>query len=114
MKYYLDEDLNPMIAEILGKDGIDAVSAKEAGMLQASDLEQLKYAASKKRCMVTKNRNDFIRLTVRFFNESLPHYGLLVIPASYPGDRFNLISKALKKYALQHREGMSPYSIDFL
>ncbi len=114
MKYYIDEDLNPKIAEILRKDEIDAVSAKEAGMLQASDLEQFKYAASKKRCMVTRNRNDFIRLTVQFFNENMPHYGLLIIPCSYPGDKFNLISKALKKYALKYNEGMTSYSIDFL
>ena len=114
MKYYLDEDLNPKIAEILKKNGIDAVSAKEAGMLQASDLEQMEYASDEKRCMVTRNRNDFIRLTVRFFNENRSHNGLLIIPHSYPGDRLNSIAKALKKYALKHEKGIASYSIDFL
>jgi predicted nuclease of predicted toxin-antitoxin system len=114
MKYYLDEDINPKIAEILRKAGIDAVSAREAGMLQARDLEQLEYASSNQRCMVTRNRNDFIRLTVQFFNEHRPHYGLLIIPHSYPGDKISDIATALKKYALKYKKEMTPYSIDFL
>lgn len=114
MKFYIDEDLNPKIAEVLRKNRIDAISAKEAGMLQASDLEQMEYAASAKRCMVTRNRNDFIKLTVQFFNEHRHHYGVLIIPGSYPGDRFALAAKALKRYALKYKEGMTPYSIDFL
>ncbi len=114
MKFYIDEDLNPKIAEVLRKDGIDAVSANEAGMLQASDLEQMEYAASAKRCIVTRNRNDFIKLTVQFFNEHKHHYGVLIIPGSYPGDRFSIIAKAIKRYALKYKEGMTPYSIDFL
>ena len=114
MKYYLDEDLSPKIAEILRKAGVDAVSSHEVGMLQAGDLEQLEYASSNKRCMVTKNRNDFIKLTVQFFNENRLHFGVLIIPNSYPGDKFNLIADELKKYAMKHKEGMSAYGIDFL
>jgi predicted nuclease of predicted toxin-antitoxin system len=114
MKYYLDEDLSPKIAEILRREGVDAESAHKAGMLQVRDLEQLEYASTGKRCMVTRNRNDFIRLTVQFFNENRPHHGVLIVPYSYPGDRFNRIAKALKKYALNHKEGMSSYGIDFL
>jgi len=114
VKYYLDEDLSPKIAEILQQGGIDVVSAHVAGMLQASDLEQLEFASSQKRCFVTRNRNDFIRLTVQFFNESRPHFGVLIIPYSYPGDRFSLIADAIRKYDSGHTEGMSSYSIDFL
>jgi len=114
MKYYLDEDLSPKIAEILRKDGVDAKSAHETGMREASDLEQLEYASSKKRCMVTRNRNDFIRLTVQLFNETRPHHGVLIIPYSYPGDSFRKMATALKKYALNHKEGMASYGIDFL
>ena len=37
MKLYLDEDISPKVCEILGKKGMDAVSAHETGMLEASD-----------------------------------------------------------------------------
>ena len=114
MKYYLDEDLSPKIAELLRNQGIDCISAHEAGMLQASDLEQLKFTSQKKRCLVTKNRDDFIRLTVQFFNDHLPHHGVLIIPKTFPGDRFSLITKALSAYAHEHAKGMLPYTVDFL
>ncbi len=53
MKYYLDEDISPKIAEILRKQNVDCISVHEVSMLQASDLEQLMMAAKKKRCLST-------------------------------------------------------------
>ncbi len=115
MKYYLDEDLSPKIAEILRKHHIDAVSAHEVGMIQASDREQLDRAASESRCFITRNRNDFIRLTVQFFNEQRPHYGVLIIPYTLPGDKFSLIARAIMKYHSKHsKDILEPYTIDFL
>ncbi len=114
VKYYLDEDLSPKIAELLRNLGIDSISAHEAGMIQASDLEQLEFSSRKERCLVTKNRDDFIRLTVQFFNDHLPHYGVLIIPSSIPGDRFSRTADTLAKYARKHPKGMLPYTIDFV
>ncbi len=114
MKYYLDEDLSPKIAELLRKQDVDCISAHEIGMVQVSDLEQLELAARKKRCLVTKNRDDFIRLTVQFFNDHLAHCGLLIIPSTIPGDRFSFIAKLLANYVHRHPKGMPPYTIDFI
>ncbi len=114
MKYYLDEDLSPKIAELLKNQAVDCVSAHEVGMVQATDLEQLMLAAGKNRCLVTRNRDDFIRLTVQFFNDHLPHCGVLIIPHTIPGDQFSLTAKALIKYASKHPHAMQPYAIDFL
>ncbi len=114
IKYYLDEDLSPVIAEMLRKENVDAASVHEAGMVQASDLEQLEYAAAHRRCMVTRNKNDFIRLTVQFFNEHRPHHGVLIVPYSYRGDNFRAIATALRVYAKKHKGSMSSYLVDFL
>ena len=114
VKYYLDEDISPKVVKILSKYECDVISAHEVGMTQALDREQLEYAASQDRAIVTRNRDDFIRLTVQFFNELHPHHGVLIIPYTIPGDKFSLIAKALKKYASKHPAGMEPYTIDFL
>jgi len=45
VKYYLDEDISPKIAQLLRKQEVDCISAHEKGMLQASDLVQLEMYA---------------------------------------------------------------------
>ncbi|MFO7985716.1 MAG: DUF5615 family PIN-like protein [Desulfatiglandaceae bacterium] len=114
MKYYLDEDISPRVAEILRGYRVDVMSTHEVYMAGASDRQQLEYAASKGMAMVTRNRNDFVRLTVQFFNEQRPHCGVLIVPYSIPGDKFRLTAQALKHYASRHPSGMEPYTIDFL
>lgn len=114
MKYYLDEDISPKVADILGNYQVDAVSTHEAKRTQTSDREQLEYAAPEGRTMVTCNRDDFVRLTVQFFNELRPHCGVLIVPYTLPGDEFPLTAKALKEYTSKYPSGMEPYTIDFL
>jgi len=114
MKFYLDEDLSPKIAQILRKNGIDALSAHEAGMVEKSDQEQLEFATKEKRCLVTRNRDDFIRLTVWFFNEHRPHYGILIVPHTIPGDQFSRMASLMKKFSSKNPLGLEPYLIAFL
>ncbi len=114
MKFYLDEDLSPKVAEILRKSGIDALSAHEARMCEASDQRQLDFAAAEKRCLVTRNRDDFIRLTVQFFNDQRVHCGVLIVPYSLPGDQFSRIASLIKKFSSLHQKVLAPYSIAFL
>lgn len=114
MKFYLDEDLSPKIAVILRKNGIDALSAHEAGMLEASDRQQLEFAAQEKRCLVTRNRNDFIKLTLQFLNDHRPHCGVLIVPYTIPGDQFARMARLLKVYASHYPSGLEPYTIDFI
>ena len=114
MKYYLDEDISPKVAELLRKNNIDAISAHENNMLGASDEEQLLAATADYRVMVTRNRNDFIALTVRFFESIQPHHGLIIIPYSIPGSKFSLLAKLLTEFPKKHTGEMEPYTIEFL
>jgi predicted nuclease of predicted toxin-antitoxin system len=114
MKYYLDEDQSPKIARILRKNGIDASSCHEVGMVGASDLEQLEFAARERRCLVTRNRDDFIKLTLQFFNDHRPHYGVLIVPYTIPGDQFARMARLLKAFASRHPSGLESHSVDFL
>lgn len=99
---------------MLRQQRVDAISVHEVRAQGLSDFEQLERAAFEERCLVTPNRNDFIRLTVQFYNESRPHFGVLIIPYSLPADRFADLAEALFQYATEHLDGLSPYTVDFL
>ncbi len=114
MKFYLDEDLSQKIAERLRARGIDAVSAHEAKAEGFSDAQQFEMATKQRRCLVTRNRNDFIALTLNAYHTQQSHYGVLIVPYSYPGDQFGRIAKALGEYATTHPLGLPTYTVDFL
>jgi len=114
VKFYLDEDISPKVAQILRKKNIDAISAHEVGMLGASDEDQLTAAAAEGRVLVTRNRDDFIILTVRFFEDLKPHRGLLIVPHTIPGSDFSLLSNLLTTFAKKHPKGLTTYTIEFL
>jgi predicted nuclease of predicted toxin-antitoxin system len=114
VKLYLDEDISPKVSVILRKRGIDAVSAHETGMLGASDERQLSFAATKGRAMVTRNRDDFITLTVQFFEALKQHKGLIIVPHTIPGSEFSKLATLLVKFSKDYSQGLEPYTIEFL
>jgi hypothetical protein len=112
--FYLDEDISPRVAEILRKAGIDAVSAHDAGLVGASDEEQFAEAVARKAALITRNRDDFIALTVRAYENLSPHHGLVVVPHSIPGSDFKLAARVLERFARLNPDGMGAYTIEFM
>ncbi len=114
MKFYLDEDLSPAVAEILRRLGCSARSAQEAGNREKGDEEQLDYAAQGSWVFVTRNRDDFVALNRQFFAENRPHAGIVVVPRSVPARDPSLLAKLLLRLAADHPEGLPAYAIVFL
>jgi hypothetical protein len=114
VKFYLDEDLSGKIAEVARGMGADVVAAHECGNCSANDDTHLLAAARAGRCLVTRNRDHFVALSVRFLQEDLPHAGVLVVPYTMPTDRFGLVAAAIAQYERDHPDGISPFGYDYL
>ena len=56
------------------------------------------FASAAERTMVTRNRDDFIRLTVQFFEDLKPHKGLIIVPHTVPGSEFNKLASLLDDF----------------
>ena len=114
MKFYLDEDLSGTVAEIARGMGVDIVTAHECGNDGSDDEIHVLAAARAGRCLITRNRDHFVALTLRFFQDDLPHAGVLVVPYTMPADRFSMVAAAIARYDRDHSEGVSPYGYDYL
>ena len=106
MKVYLDENLSPVIAELLRNQGIDATTAQEVGNVQLDDRAQLAYAAREGRAIVTANIIDFIELAHEAVATNTEHPGIILVPSSFRGDEFQAIADAIFQALKPYRGGL--------
>lgn len=78
MKLYLDEHIQPLLAHILTSRGIDCLTTQAAGNLSHSDEEQLAFATSQERVIVTCDRKDFLSLAQQWAAENHTHAGIIL------------------------------------
>jgi hypothetical protein len=72
LRYYLDEHIDPAIAEGLRRRGIDVTTTVASGHVQATDLERLQFARSEDRVVVTLDA-DFLILA----SQEIDHAGIV-------------------------------------
>ena len=75
LKYLIDEDLSPVIAQHLRQEGIDGVHVRDRARLGATDSEVFALAYNEDRVLITANVADFEKLAAR----SELHGGLILI-----------------------------------
>jgi len=80
---YLDHDVHKRLARELRRRGYDAIAAGEVGMEAADDPDQLAYASSQGRVLVTFNTKHFVPLHTSYVIEGRQHSGIIVSP-QYP------------------------------
>lgn len=117
MRFLLDEDLPPLVAEVGRALGTDVQSVHEIGRIGLPDPEQLLFAAREGRIFVTRNRNDFLRFTAEFYRMNEPHAGLLIVSRKLPSNEPEKISHALRRWEASravYPESFGPYVVDFL
>ena len=77
---YTDEDIANLIATLLRARGLDILTTIEAEMTGCSDEQQLAYAATQERCILTHNRVDYERLHLSYIQTGQQHSGIIVTP----------------------------------
>jgi predicted nuclease of predicted toxin-antitoxin system len=113
VRFLLDEDLSPVAAETARGLGLDATSVHEIGRRGYGDREQLEIAAREGRVFVTRNRDDFIRLTIEAFQTGAPHAGVLIVPRSLPNHHPERLAHAVRRWHADHPAPGSHF-LDFL
>jgi predicted nuclease of predicted toxin-antitoxin system len=114
MKLYLDEDLSSQIAERLRDAGVNAVSAVDAGNVQLSDREQLRFAAAEGRALVTRNVRHFIALSKEAIARQEAHAGIVLCSSSVRGFEVSKIVAALLRLVQRHPSGLGPFDVLYL
>jgi Domain of unknown function (DUF5615) len=61
VRFHLDENVDPAVAEGLIRRGVDATTTLQAGLLHASDDKQIEFALAENRILVTHD-DDFLAL----------------------------------------------------
>ena len=76
---YFDEDADARLAQALVQRGLDVQTSVEAGLLEASDEEQLEYAVGQQRVLVTHNIRHFPALHTARLTEGGEHWGIAIL-----------------------------------
>ncbi len=74
----LDEDVRPLLAEILRQRGYDAVHVLDLERTGKTDAEQLEFAVSQQRSILTHNIRDFLGLDRHYRTSGREHFGILL------------------------------------
>jgi predicted nuclease of predicted toxin-antitoxin system len=77
---YTDEDMSALVATLLCSRGLDVTTVPKQATLGKTDREQLEFATSLGRCILTHNRVDFEQLHLQYIQENEEHCGIIVVP----------------------------------
>lgn len=79
LRFHLDEDTEAhALVRALRDRGIDVTTSSEATLNEVGDEEQLIWAATQGRALVTYNAADFCRLHTEFVGTGRHHAGIVI------------------------------------
>ncbi len=76
---YFDEDVDARLAEALRQRGYDVETTREVGLLGVSDQQQLIYAVSQNRALVTHNIKHFPGIHTAWLEKGQKHWGIIIL-----------------------------------
>jgi uncharacterized protein with PIN domain len=95
VKLYVDADITPKLARALRTRGYDVLSAHEAGKDDASDVEQLAFAAAEERALLTCNAGHFTTIVEDYWYAGREHSGVIVSDQLELGEMIRRVARLL-------------------
>jgi len=77
---YLDECVDTLVTSGLDQRGYDTLDAERAGMRQRTDAEQLAFAVTQQRVLLTHNGRHFLVLHRQYLLDGRVHHGIIHLP----------------------------------
>ena len=78
-QFYLDEDVDVVLADMLRGREVRATTTHDAGNLGASDQAQLAYAVAGSMVLLTHNREDYRALHMAYRAAGKEHWGIVAV-----------------------------------
>jgi hypothetical protein len=75
---YLDEDVNVLIGDLIRARGFRVTTTQAAGQIGTTDENQLAFATSQRKAILTHNRVHFESLALRYFEKKKAHSGIII------------------------------------
>ncbi len=106
---YLDEDVDVLVSKLIRARGFGAITTLEAGQTGRTDAEQLAFAASQHKTLLTHNRVHFEDLARRWFEENKTHAGIIIAVRRKPQELCSRILKLLNSFTAGEMENQIKY-----
>jgi hypothetical protein len=83
---YLDENMSPVVARLLIREGYDVMTARNAGLAQQgiADEVHLQFATSQGRALLTHDLDDYGLILEEWYVAGREHFGVIVTPQLIP------------------------------
>ena len=109
----LDEDVRLILGEILRQRGYDALHVVEAGREGKSDAEQLAYAVSQRRAILTHNIRHYRFLHEQYREEGKEHAGIIVSDQVPLRELLRRALRCLSRYKAEEVKNLLVWLHDF-
>ncbi|MBD0265366.1 MAG: DUF5615 family PIN-like protein [Tolypothrix sp. Co-bin9] len=104
---YSDEDMSALVARLLRSRDLDITTVSEQATLGKTDREQLEFATSVSRCILTHNRVDFERLHLQYIEENKEHFGIIIVPQKNAYEVAQRIGILVKSFQIKNIQVVS-------
>ena len=99
LKLFLDEDMHLDLGISLRKRGFDVAHAQELDRKGKCDAEQLAYSVAQKRCLISFNIKDFVKLHNDYVLNNREHWGIILSKQLPIGETMRRVLMVLQTYS---------------